>query len=60
MDPTTPESNALFFDKLDPVPVRVLQPEGKRYPLKAVRTLKREREVEEKKKIPLERAYLRV
>ena len=45
LDPTTPEQRAVFGE-LDPIPVCLLQLVGKRYPLKAVRTLQ-EKNVEE-------------
>ena len=47
-------SLTLCFDELGPVPVCVLQLVGKRYLLKAVRTLEKWKE----KKIPSDRTYL--
>ena len=49
LDLTTPEQRALFGE-LDPVPMCFLQLVGKRYPLKAVRTLEKKKKKKKKKK----------
>ena len=49
LDLTTPEQRALFGE-LDPVPMCFLQLVGKRYPLKAVRTLEKKKKKKERKK----------